>query len=905
MDTTTREAAIAIFGDALDLPAEERDAFIEARTAGNTVLAKEVYALLRASTGADTYFSDLANRFGAAVSSGDGQSAGENSGTDIGRVGLVIGPYTLRKRIGRGGSSSVWLADRTDGQFEGSVAIKLMHTDSALANALARDGGEAQHLARLTHPNVARLLDAGTDSAGHQYLVIELIDGIPIDRFCDNEALSITGRIRLFLDVVNAVAYAHSQLVIHRDIKPSNVLVTADGSVRLLDFGIATLLDTDASATEARPAMTPEYAAPEQLRGEPVSTATDVYALGLLLYRLLAGCGPRDPDVSSSYALLVAASTEHPPKASTRATGAEHRGTTERTLRHALAGDIDAVLDKALAPDAPERYQSATELAADLKRYLGQEPVSVMPATLGYRTGKFVARNRGGVLTAALMALLLIGAAVFSTWQLMNAREQRDFAIYQQQRAATSGELLDRLLNDGDVATDGVSVADVFRKSAATLDRQTPTDERYAGQMYFDLARGFESLKMSSDEDKYLARARISATATGDYDLLANVLCELARDTNETSATDALALFEQSQRAAAKVTLLSPDARARCARAEALMLENNGTREDAIDALRSALGEIRRYPVRSLSAEMHLLNELANHYFRTGRLADARNTNADSIALLRASGRLATEGGLVTQMNDAALLGAFGRLREEHETFVAVRAMTTDDSPLSHAIQRSLAVSHIKLGQPQQALAILEPLALNSAGNVGESTLAMLRLTLARAYLADGSQNLAAPLMDQAEAVFSQSPARHAGYVAWLTRLRAEARWVAGDRTGAIAAIDTALAAADYPEDMASPSIPVLLEPASRFALDNGDGERALRLATDWQQTVTASAQDATQSAYVGRSCFVRAQVLHELGRRKEAITSLRCAIKSLSNGLGEQHPETVAARTELDAIID
>ncbi|MEM8982690.1 MAG: protein kinase [Pseudomonadota bacterium] len=900
MDTTTRDAAIAIFSDALDVPPDERDVLIATRSAGNAELAKEVYALLRASTGADTYFSDLAARFGAAIDEG----RDEQGNHDIGQAGLVIGPYTLRRRIGRGGSSSVWLAERTDGQFDGSVAIKLLHSDSVLANALANDGGEAQHLARLTHPNIARLLDAGTDSVGRQYLVIELIDGVPIDRYCDNASLSVANRIRLYIDVVYAVAHAHAQLVVHRDIKPSNVLVTADGSVRLLDFGIAALLEADSSTTDARAALTPEYAAPEQLRAEPVSTATDVYALGLLLYRLLAGRGPRDLDVTNSFAQLVAASTEYPPKVSTRATATEYAGTTERALRHTLAGDIDAILDKALAPRPADRYQSAIELAADLNYYLDQKPVSVVPATLGYRTGKFVARNRGSVLSAVLTVLLLVGAAVFSTWQLINAREQRDFAIYQQQRAATSSELLDRLLNDEDVANDNVSVAEVFRRSAATLDRQTPADERYAGQIYFDLARGFESLKMRPDEIRYLERARLSAVASKDYNLLANILCELSRDANEASATEALALFEQSQRAAAKVALLSPDARARCARAEALMLENDAARGDAVNVLQTALLEIRAYPVRSLPAELHLLNELGNHYFRTGRLGDAKRANTESIALLRATGRLATEGGLVTQMNEASLLGAFGQLQEEHATFLAVRNMTPLDSPLSHAIQRSLAVTYLKLGQPQDALAILEPLA-EATDDVGVATLATLHLTLARAYLDAGSADKAVPLMDEADAVFSQSPARHIGYVTWLARLRAEARWAAGDYDGAVAAIDRALAEKGYESDAntASRSIPILLEPAARFALETGDNERALRFAADWQRAVVASAHDATQSAYVGRACFVQAQALHALNRQEDAFASFECAAESLGNGLGEQHTESVAARTELDSI--
>jgi serine/threonine protein kinase len=340
-----------------------------------------------------------------------------------GLAGQTIGPYTLISQIGQGGMGTVWLAQRSDGRFERRVAVKFVNL------ALAGKGGEERFkregsiLGRLAHEHIAELVDAGVSPAGQAYLVLEYVQGDPIDQYCNQHKLDLDARIRLFLDVLAAVVHAHANLIVHRDIKPSNVLVTIGGEVKLLDFGIAKLLEGEGqtgAATqlthEAGSALTPQYAAPEQLTGRPVTTATDVYALGVLLYVLLSGRHPVGSGPLSPAELVKAVLDLEPPRASDAITAndskliAERRGTTLDKLRRQLRGDLDTIVGKALKKNLQERYASVTGFAEDLQRYLKQEPIGARPDTLAYRGAKFLRRNRTVVTLTATALALVIGS---------------------------------------------------------------------------------------------------------------------------------------------------------------------------------------------------------------------------------------------------------------------------------------------------------------------------------------------------------------------------------------------------------------------------------------------------------------------------------------------------------------
>ena len=347
----------------------------------------------------------------------------------LAQAGQTLGAYTLEQEIGRGGMGSVWLARRTDGRFEGRVAIKFLASGLFGQGHAARFAREGQILARLAHPHIARLLDAGVTPDGQQpYLVLEYVeDGEPIDRYC--QRLARRDRVRLFLDVLAAVAHAHNRLILHRDLKPSNILVDRSGTVKLLDFGIAKLLREDAAGPQATEltrqagrAFTPSFAAPEQVQGGEVTTATDVYALGVLLYLLLGGShptAPREPTASQLEQLRTLVEVE--PKRLSELL----RSQGDRSGARELRGDLDTIIAKALKKAPAERYANAADLAEDLRRWLAHEPIAARPDSRAYRCAKFLRRHRLGVAAGGLAAVGLSVGIGLALWQGREAHRQR------------------------------------------------------------------------------------------------------------------------------------------------------------------------------------------------------------------------------------------------------------------------------------------------------------------------------------------------------------------------------------------------------------------------------------------------------------------------------------------------
>jgi serine/threonine protein kinase len=352
-----------------------------------------------------------------------------------GLAGQTLGPYTLISQIGQGGMGRVWLARRSDGRFERQAAVKFVNIALAGRATEERFKREGSILGRLTHPHIAELLDAGISADGSPYLILEYVDGVSIDLYCDKHKLGVEERIKLFLDVLSAVAEAHANLIVHRDIKPSNVLVRNDGQVKLLDFGIAKMLaqegEESSAATvltiEGAAGLTPRFAAPEQVTGAIVTTATDVYALGVLLFLLLTGQHPAGADVHSTANLVKSIVEVEAPRASGTAlagsTAAEKLGTTPEKLRRQLSGDLDTILGKALKKNPQERYASVTAFAEDLRRYLRHEAISVRPDTFAYRATKFLRRNRTVVALTSIAIALVIGS--LSTGLLIANRERK------------------------------------------------------------------------------------------------------------------------------------------------------------------------------------------------------------------------------------------------------------------------------------------------------------------------------------------------------------------------------------------------------------------------------------------------------------------------------------------------
>ena len=351
----------------------------------------------------------------------------------LARPDAIIGPYRLERLLGEGGMGQVWLASRADGLYERRVALKLLRPGLADPNLRLRFTRERQILARLEHAHIARLLDAGISSDQQPYLALDYVDGEPITDWCRMREPTVEQRLRLFLQVCEAVSHAHANLIVHRDLKPSNILVTPLDEVRLLDFGIAKLLDTpdvgaDGTRTDAR-AFTLHYAAPEQVRGEPVTTMTDVYSLGVVLYEMLARCKPYRPKRKSDAEWEEAILSVDParPSAALQRTGGDTGGEAFAHARRdarLIAGDLDNIVLKALSKAPEQRYPSVEAMAQDLRRHLEGKPVRARPQGLGYRARKFMQRHRWALGTAGAIALVLVSALGIVAWQAQQAVQQ-------------------------------------------------------------------------------------------------------------------------------------------------------------------------------------------------------------------------------------------------------------------------------------------------------------------------------------------------------------------------------------------------------------------------------------------------------------------------------------------------
>ncbi|WP_067279438.1 serine/threonine-protein kinase [Mitsuaria sp. 7] len=364
--------------------------------------------------------------------------------------GESLGPYELERELGQGGMGAVWLASRADGRFEGQVAVKFLKSGLFGKGDSGRFEREGQILARLSHPNIARLLDAGVHNGHQPYLVLEYVDGLPIDRYCQINALDVESRIQLFLDVLAAVAHAHSRLILHRDLKPSNILVTHDGQVKLLDFGIAKLLDDathSGAATEltqrAGSAFTPQYAAPEQVQQADVTTATDVYALGVLLYQLLGGRHPTADDTQTHLDRLRAVVDLVPKRLSDVAR--DQLDPVIARQAKLLRGDLDTIVGKALKKKPSERYANAESMAVDLRHWLAHEPITARPDTRLYVLGRFVRRHRWSVAASSMAVLAMVSLTGLSVLQARRAERAEHQA---QERRQQAEDLLSYMLGE-------------------------------------------------------------------------------------------------------------------------------------------------------------------------------------------------------------------------------------------------------------------------------------------------------------------------------------------------------------------------------------------------------------------------------------------------------------------------
>lgn len=460
-------ALSALLDQALELPRERWPAWLAALPPQHQPLRSALEAMLR----------DMA-RDDATVAFRPPEAAFATATLTPGLgPGQRVGPYVLQRELGRGGMGSVWAAERNDGTFRRSVALKLPHARMDRAGLRERLLRERDILATLEHPHIARLYDAGLSDQGHPYLAMQLVDGVPITDHADERRLPLAERVRLLLQVADAVQYAHQRLVLHRDLKPSNILVTPEGQAVLLDFGIAKLMAEGVAqptviSRQGGGLRTPEYASPEQIAGEPLTTASDVWALGRVLYQLLVGRRPFAVARESAAAIegaILAADAVPPSAAAIDEAGAARRGSTPARLRAELAGDLDAIVLKALQKQPAERYAGASALAADLRRWLAGDAVLARPDSRWRAARRFVRRRALALGLGAALVLASAAGAGVSLWQASLARVEAARSAAEAQRVQAMRAELDaaerRLLAAGDA--DAALRADLLLHLAA------------------------------------------------------------------------------------------------------------------------------------------------------------------------------------------------------------------------------------------------------------------------------------------------------------------------------------------------------------------------------------------------------------------------------------------------------
>ncbi|MEM7787630.1 MAG: serine/threonine-protein kinase [Bacteroidota bacterium] len=702
--------ADALFDAALQRPPDERTAWLRATCGDDPALYHAVTALLDADTEAEAALGESATVFAAGLLDAVERDA------EVGLpAGTRVGAYEVVDELGRGGMGAVYRAARADGTFEKEVALKLVKRGMDTDEVLRRFRAERQILAGLDHPNVARLLDAGAHDDGRPFLVMERVEGEPITAYADARRLGVEARLDLFEQVVEAVAYAHRRLVVHRYLKPSNVLVavgdSGDGAsgkreggdapspvplpasptVKLLDFGIARLLDPEADAL-TRPEMrvlTPEYAAPEQVRGEALTTAADVYALGVVLYELLVGARPGGPDPAT-------------PSAAVTEAAASARGTTADRLARTLRGDLDTLTLAALRADPERRYASADALLDDLRRYRQRLPLRARPESATYRMGRFVARHRLGVgLGAAALALLLGGSAFTSA----RVSAERDAARAERDRAEATAAFVTGLFDAADpfVAPterpDTLRARDLLLRGAGRAQAALGDQPATRADVLTTVGEALVALGLYTEADSVLGRAVAAAREAGTAGSVAYALTAQgrARSWGDAPAEAVASLREALAEADA------PKAAASARFHLGAALRRAGELDEAATVLAAARADDRE-PLDAASVRI----ELGRVEQDRGRPADAEPLFREALTLQQAA--LPADHPTLAEAHEmvGAALQDQGRLDEAEPSFQEAyrvrQAALGDDHAQTQSARYNLAALHRDMGRFDEAV---------------------------------------------------------------------------------------------------------------------------------------------------------------------------------------------------------
>lgn len=846
------ERVAGLFAEAATLPVLERAAFIHTTCGDDAELREELSSLLRAHDQTSGPL-DVAPLF--TVDEPGASEAVEPAGT-------LVGPYRLLRPIGEGGMGSVWLAERSDGTLKRTVALKRPHV-SWIGSPAGRMAQERDILAGLEHPNIARLYDAGVTAQGQPYLALEYVEGVPITQYCVAHQLPTRRRLELFLQVLEAIRYAHSHLVIHRDLKPSNILVALDGRVHLLDFGIARLLDQNGpndAGTQIAAALTPDYASPEQLRGAAISTASDVYSLGVVLYELMTGVRPyrlASQRAAAALADALAQIEKRPPSESV----------TDAVLKRELRGDIDSIVCKTLQSEPTRRYTTAEALTADIARHLRDEPVAARPDRVVYRLRKFFLRYRWQSVSATIAVVALVAGTGVALWQAHAARLE---AARAEQVKGFALSLLDSADSDAGagVATTAVDLLQAARKRVETELAGRPA---IAAELMTAIGYGLIGQDRSEDAAALLEKAiALSSQANGPED---------AR------TVEAQVVYGEA-------------------------LYNLGKNDAAIALLKSAIGPAHRS--HNTHAEIDALRWLSSAQIDAGDLdaavASARaavaaiapvDTNADRRALLDA---VQAHAALANALTSARKPGVVEEARS------ALRYATTLDPAMALDLRTLLGMGLISEDQPVEGLRELKRAYADSRtfrGADHQQTTIVAGLLGKYSMEAGDLPTALVAYQESFDSVLRYQVARGPFAVAYVHYGLAAALAAGRDDERALAHFDEAVRLF---AETGGPAAPLALRARSARALSLARLGRFAESEREFTSLATMSLKGVDEATYQGRLAVLRSLQ----GQHTDAVTMAQSSVDGLkafpsktarAQSLARLGSILLAARREAEAV--
>jgi serine/threonine protein kinase/Tfp pilus assembly protein PilF len=813
-----------------------------------------------------------------------------------------VGPYDLIREIGYGGMSSVWLAQRRDQQFKRQVALKLPFLGPCMQ--LERFIRERDILAALTHPNIARLYDAGISESGQPYLAMEYVCGKTLTRRCDEERLTIRERLMLFLQVLQAVQFAHAELIIHRDLKPSNILVTTQGRVVLLDFGIGKLLAADdrneTHLTQiAGCAFTPQYASPEQITGHALGTASDIYSLGVILYELLTGNCPYEPAHQSRAAIEQAILTGHvrrPSQSGISPTAALGRGTSVRGLARTLARDLDTIVLKALKNNPVDRYASVSAFAQDISNYLECLPVSAQPDSRWYRLTRFTARYKTPVIAAGIATTALLAGAMLAAWQARTASVARDRAVALASRNQAVSEFLGRVITEAAESAKPVTVSEMLSRSErlALTDRSISAENRAA--LLEMIADRYQSMDETDRAARLLESASRIVAGSPDHALRSRLTCDHAATVATFGHSDGpvRAISREIEQLQSDPETASFCLLALCRIA---LIEHHAL--EGIHQARMGLARAREAGRGSGEIAASLLSDLAYGYHLIGRNIDAQRCFEQALREYADLGRARSDGALVVINNwGVALLNA-GVPRRALQLFQQeeeVEAERESGSLPTTTTVRNQAEALLALGRFESARATLARARQLAQQRKDEFTELYCSLSFAKLTIETRSFAETPQYLQRAMQLMSAAPADSPPMLLHAA-LQGAVDMAAGRISEARAQFQRAMTGKDAsPASLAGQLGMVDAELAARRPA------AAVERARGAVQTAVALQGGLPYSFRTGLAWVALGHAYRQLGDRVQATRSFEAGIRHLSNTVDADHPALLQARQLLSA---